>query len=207
EAPRHTVRLAAVQLQNQLVSNREFMAFIEDGGYQAPGLWLADGWTTVQAQAWRAPLYWVQRDGAWHEYTLGGGLQALEPDAPVRHVSAYEADAYAQWCQRRLPTEFEWEVGATRAGANSQADAHNAVGGDWFGRCWQWTGSAYRPYPGFRVADGAVGEYNGKFMGNQWVLRGSSSVTPAQHARTTYRNFFYLQDRWQYSGIRLARDV
>jgi ergothioneine biosynthesis protein EgtB len=153
---------------------------------------MSDGWATVQANGWTAPLYWQEQDGAWWQMGLGG-LRLLDLEAPVRHVSWYEADAYATWAGARLPTEAEWE---TAAGRIDEAASH----------VWQWTASAYRPYPGFRPAEGAVGEYNGKFMVNQMVLRGGSLATPAGHARVTYRNFFHPDKRWQFTGIRLARD-
>jgi ergothioneine biosynthesis protein EgtB len=159
---------------------------------RTPTLWLSDGWSTVEAQGWRAPGYWRQIDGEWFALTLGG-LREVDPDQPVCHVSYYEADAYARWAGKDLPTEAEWEVAAV---SGALADA--------FGIVWQWTRSAYAPYPGYRAAPGALGEYNGKFMVNQMVLRGSSLATPVGHARPTYRNFFYPPARWQFSGVRLA---
>ena len=193
EGPRHRVLLAPFALASALVSNRDYQAFIDDGGYRRPLLWLSDGWAQVQAQGWQAPLYW-RGDGL--EFTLHG-LQPRPPEAPVRHLSLYEAAAFAAWAGARLPTEFEWE--AAMASAAPPGQAH--------GQVWQWTRSAYDPYPRFAPAAGAVGEYNGKFMVGQIVLRGSSSATPPGHARDTYRNFFPPAARWQFSGLRLARDA
>ena len=215
ELPRHQVVLAPFQLASRLVTNGEFQAFIDDGGYREPSYWLADGWQLLSERGWDRPLYWRDVEGQACEYTLYG-LRPRHADIPVTHINGYEADAYANWAKARLPTEFEWEHAAQLSlPVDSQAKLHpkrTAQGEDspellqMFGECWQWTGSAYRPYPGFRRAEGAVGEYNGKFMSNQWVLRGSSCVTPADHSRATYRNFFYPQDAWQFTGIRLARD-
>ncbi len=192
EAPSHQIVLRPVRLSPQLVTNGEWLDFIADGGYTTPTLWLSDGFATVEAQGWRAPGYWRQIDGAWFSMTLGG-LRPVDPAQPVCHVSYYEADAFARWAGKDLPTEGEWEVAAKRGAI---ADA--------FGIVWQWTRSAYSPYPGYRAAPGALGEYNGKFMVNQMVLRGSSLATPAGHSRVTYRNFFYPPARWQFSGLRLA---
>lgn len=189
EMPRHRQILAPFELASRPATNAEFLAFVEDGGYGRPELWLAEGWLAVTAQRWDAPLYWRKRDGAWHEFTLHG-LQPLDANASVAHISHFEADAFARWSQARLPTEFELE----------------AAGGA-FADVWQWTSSSYGPYPGYRPAPGAVGEYNGKFMSNQYVLRGGSSATPAGHLRPTYRNFFPSVARWQFSGVRLARDA
>ena len=216
ETPRHPAWLSTHAVASRLVSNGEYLDFIRDGGYQQASLWLADGWATRQRDAWCAPLYWREMDGAWFEFTLHG-LQPLKLDAPVCHVSHYEADAYAQWAAARLPTEFEWEA-AARHGQMREADneadhlhPRASVSGahfdDLFGAVWQWTRSAYLPYPGFQAPPGAVGEYNGKFMSNQMVLKGSCCATPAGHARATYRNFFYAHQRWPFTGIRLARDV
>jgi ergothioneine biosynthesis protein EgtB len=192
ETPAHQTLIQPARIARRLVTNREWLEFMADGGYAKPALWLSDAWTTVQAEAWRAPLYWQERDGAWFAFGLGG-LRPVDPDAPVRHVSYYEADAYARWAGKFLPTEFEWEVAAR---ADALADA--------FGIVWQWTRSAYLPYPGYRAAEGALGEYNGKFMVNQMVLRGSSLATPPGHSRASYRNFFYPPHRWQFMGLRLA---
>lgn len=222
ESPRHQVFQRPYQLARRLVSNRQYLAFIADGGYARHELWLSEGWDRVNQGAWRAPLYWRQLDGegsAWQEFTLHG-LQPLDLDAPVSHVSFFEADAYARWADARLPTEAEWEhaAGEARETLPAAAPARAPValhplaaaeGGaslqQLFGTLWQWTASAYLGYPGFRTAEGAVGEYNGKFMCNQFVLRGSSLATPAGHARLTYRNFFPPDKRWQFTGIRLAR--
>jgi ergothioneine biosynthesis protein EgtB len=189
ERPRHRQLLAPFEIASRPASNAEFLAFIEDGGYRRPELWLSEGWATVSAQGWQAPLYWRRREGAWGEFTLRG-LQPLDPDRPVSHLSHFEADAYARWAGARLPTEYEWE---------HAAEDHGAV--------WEWTSSSYGPYPGYRPAAGAVGEYNGKFMSNQYVLRGGSCATPPGHARRSYRNFFPSAARWQFSGVRLARDA
>jgi ergothioneine biosynthesis protein EgtB len=192
EGPSHRVLVGPVKLARSLVTNAEWLAFMNDGGYANPMLWLSDGWAAVQAEGWQAPGYWQERDGAWHQLTLGG-LRLVDPAAPVMHISYYEADAFARWAGKHLPTEQQWEV-AARAG---QLD-------DAFGIAWQWTSSSYSPYPGFAACDGALGEYNGKFMINQMVLRGSSLATPTGHSRVTYRNFFYPPARWQFSGLRLA---
>ena len=210
ERPRHCVLLSPHRLASRLVSNREYLAFVEDDGYRRPEFWLADGWSTVQLRAWASPLYWERRDGEWWQFTLGG-LRPLAPEEPVCHVSLYEADAYARWRDKRLPTEFELEAKlADEPVAGNFMDSgllHPGGGERWFGDLWQWTGSPYVGYPGFRPLPGNVGEYNGKFMCNQWVLRGGCCATPAGHARATYRNFFYPHDRWQFAGIRLAEDA
>ena len=192
EGPSHRVLVGPVKIARSLVTNGEWLAFMRDGGYAKPELWLQDGFAAVQNDGWDAPGHWQERDGAWHQLTLGG-LKPVDPAAPVMHVSYYEADAFARWAGKHLPTEQEWEV-AARAG--HLADA--------FGIVWQWTRSSYSPYPGFTACDGALGEYNGKFMINQMVLRGSSLATPDGHSRVTYRNFFYPPARWQFSGLRLA---
>ena len=195
ETPRHDVLLQKVKLARGLVSNRDWLAFIADKGYTTPSLWLSDGWATVQTEGWQAPGYWRERDGQWFTMTLAGEMP-VEPNAAVCHVSYYEADAFARWAGKHLPSEEEWE---TAARAELLADAYCLV--------WQWTRSAYLPYPGYRAAEGALGEYNGKFMVNQIVLRGSSLATPAGHERVSYRNFFYPQARWQFTGVRLAEFV
>jgi ergothioneine biosynthesis protein EgtB len=211
EGPRHPVRLAPFLLARQLVTKREYESFIEDGGYRRPEFWLSDGWAMVQAQGWQAPLYW--RDGGL-EFGLHGE-QPRQPEAPVAHLSFYEAAAYAAWAGARLPTEFEWEAAAKAWNAQPPASASPLVPGprrsaadtQCFGAVWQWTRSSYDPYPGFKPWAGTVAEYNGKFMVGQLVLRGSSCATPPGHARLTYRNFFPPGARWQFSGLRLARDL
>ncbi len=192
EAPAHDVLLQPVRIAKALVTNREWLAFMVDGGYTTASLWLSDGWATVQNEAWEAPGYWRKVDDVWQQMTLGG-LRAVDPDAPVCHVSYYEADAFARWSEKHLPTEAEWEVAA-----------RGDIIEDAFGVVWQWTRSAYSPFPGYHAVEGALGEYNGKFMINQMVLRGSSLATPEGHARVTYRNFFYPPHRWQFTGLRLV---
>jgi ergothioneine biosynthesis protein EgtB len=216
ERPRHRVLVPAFALASRLVTAGEYAAFVADGGYRRPELWLSDGWATVQRDGWTAPLYW--RDdggGAWSHFTLAGRCPIAAAE-PVTHVSLYEADAYARWAGARLPTEFEWEAAAAGvpvAGSFVESGHFHPAPADgdgltqMFGECWQWTQSAYSPYPGYRVAPGALGEYNGKFMCNQLVLRGASCATPRSHARATYRNFFPPAARWQFSGIRLAKDA
>jgi ergothioneine biosynthesis protein EgtB len=195
ETPRHRTLLAPCEVASRLVRNGEYQEFIEAGGYRAATWWMSEGWDQVRAEGWEAPLYWRrEEDDAPFQQMTPGGLQVLEPDAPVRHISWYEADAYARWRGCRLPTEAELE---SAAGLLPEFDTH----------VWQWTHSAYLPYPGFRAAPGAVGEYNGKFMINQMVLRGGSMATAGGHSRATYRNFFHPGKRWQFSGVRLARDV
>ena len=189
ELARHQVFIDAYETRNSLVTNREFIEFIHDGGYSDFRLWHSEGWDWVNQNRIDSPLYWQKRDGEWLNYTLAG-LRAVDLDAPVCHVSYYEASAFSEWKGMRLPTEFEWEAASDKF--------------DW-GLRWEWTNSAYLPYPGFRKPDGAVGEYNGKFMINQMVLRGASVVTPPGHSRNTYRNFFHPHLRWQFTGIRLAR--
>ena len=212
ERPRHRVLLLPYDLGSRLVTNREYCDFIADGGYERPELWLSEGWRTVQERGWRAPLYWERVDGGWSSYTLGG-MTPVAAEAPVAHVSYYEADAYARWCAVRLPTEQEWEHAAgaeTAAGTlldDTPREPAPAAGpglAQMTGDLWEWTASAYLPYPGFRPLDGALGEYNGKFMVNQMVLRGGSCATPRSHIRRSYRNFFPPDARWQFSGMRLA---
>jgi ergothioneine biosynthesis protein EgtB len=215
EGPAHRHRLEAFRLASRPVTNRDYLAFVEDGGYRQPLLWLSDGWATINQEGWEAPLYWERKDGAWRRFTLGGWIP-LDLDAPVSHVSYYEADAFAAWAGARLPTEAEWE----RAASEAAVDGNFVEGGMYeprpapagkpgirqlFGDVWEWTRSAYSPYPGFRPAEGAIGEYNGKFMCNQLVLRGGSCATSRAHIRATYRNFFPPASRWQFMGLRLAR--
>jgi ergothioneine biosynthesis protein EgtB len=218
ELPRHRVWLEQFGLANRLVTCGEFAEFIADGGYSKPEFWLSAGWATVKSEGWRAPLYWTERDGAWSVFTLRGEVPLDEiASSPVSQVSFYETDAYAHWAGKRLPTEFEWEVAAEGQPVEGNLlDSGNLVpipatnllqnqnGTKCFGNCWVWTSSAYLGYPGFRPLDGTLGEYNGKFMSSQMVLRGGSCVTPAAHIRATYRNFFSPETRWQFSGIRLA---
>ncbi|MBA2743097.1 MAG: ergothioneine biosynthesis protein EgtB [Chthoniobacterales bacterium] len=219
EGPQHRAYVPAFSLSNRPVTNGEYLAFIEAGGYTRPEFWLSLGWTTVNEQRWEAPLYWLKRDGQWWNFTLSG-FRRVDEAEPVTHVSYFEADAYANWDGARLPTEFEWE----RASADVPIDG-NFVDAErfhpapaiaakqdgellqMFGDVWEWTRSAYLPYPGYRAAPGALGEYNGKFMCNQMVLRGGSCATSRNHIRATYRNFFPPDKRWQFSGIRLARDL
>jgi ergothioneine biosynthesis protein EgtB len=209
EGPQHRVWLNAVQLALRPVTNAEYLEFIRDGGYRQPLLWLSDGWAMIQAQDWTRPLYWhASLDSAFGLY----GEQMLDPHAPVSHLSYYEADAFSRWAGARLPTEFEWETAFAPVWNEAYASADTLTPvlqpGDGLacGAVWEWTSSAYAAYPGFRTAAGAIGEYNGKFMCNQFVLRGGSCATPAGHTRATYRNFFPASARWQFSGLRLARD-
>ncbi len=218
ELPRHQVLLAPFSLADRLVTNGDYLQFIEDGGYQRADLWLSEGWAEVARQGWQAPLYWHQQDSDWLEYRLDG-LHALDPHLPVVHVSGHEAYAYAAWQNARLPTEFEWEHAAAQApirGTFVDAEAFHPQAPvnvsdqplrQLFGEVWQWTASSYGPYPGYQPLPGTLGEYNGKFMSSQLVLRGGSCATPRSHIRTSYRNFFYPPDRWQFSGIRLAKDI
>lgn len=220
EGPRHRALVLPFALSNRPVTNGEFLAFIEDNGYARSEFWLSLGWTTVNEQRWRAPLYWLERDGEWWNFTLSG-LRPIEPNEPVTHISYFEADAYANWAGARLPTEFEWERAAGDLPMNGnfvesetfhpttaaplgpgQGKLHQM-----YGDVWEWTRSSYSPYPGYRAAPGALGEYNGKFMCNQYVLRGGSCATSQTHIRKTYRNFFQPEKRWQFTGIRLARDA
>jgi len=219
EAPRHRTFLQPFLLGSRLVTAGEYLAFMDDRGYERPELWLSDGIAAARDGGWRAPLYWEQQGDVWWMMTLHG-MRPVDPAEPVCHVSYYEADAYARWAGARLPTEFEWEAAAGHSRISAGADtprslhpAHAKTGDSGEGliqlgaECWQWTASPYAPYPGFRATPGALGEYNGKFMCNQMVLRGGACATPAGHTRATYRNFFPPGARWQFSGIRLARDA
>ena len=192
EKPPHRVLVGPVKIARNLVTNKEWLAFMNDGGYRTATLWLMDGFAAVEREEWNAPGHWRKIGGEWHILTLAG-LKPVDPDAPVCHVSYYEADAFARWSGKHLPTEMEWEVAARASQLN-----------DTYGIVWQWTRSSYAPYPGYRAIEGALGEYNGKFMVNQYVLRGSSVATPEGHARVSYRNFFYPHHRWQFTGLRLA---
>jgi ergothioneine biosynthesis protein EgtB len=226
EGSRHQALVPAFTLASRPVTNGEYIQFIEDAGYTRPEFWLSLGWVTVNEQRWQAPLYWTKRDGVWWNFTLSG-FRAVEESEPVTHVSYFEADAYANWAGARLPTEFEWERAAfdcpiegnfvetglfhpARMAAESAVSANKHAGDQqlhqMFGDVWEWTRSAYSPYPGYRAVAGALGEYNGKFMCNQYVLRGGSCATSQSHIRVTYRNFFQPEKRWQFTGIRLARD-
>ncbi|HUR77377.1 MAG TPA: ergothioneine biosynthesis protein EgtB [Acidimicrobiales bacterium] len=209
ETPRHDALVQPFAISESLVSCRQWKAFMNDGGYQRPEFWMSDGWAKVQADGWDAPLYWWQEGDEWWSFTLGGPL-AVRDDEPVVHVSWYEADAFARWSGARLPTEFEWETAAPKnlpERGGLDVKALHPTADEWYGSVWQWTASSYSAYPGFAPAPGAVGEYNGKFMVNQEVLRGSSCATPKGHARATYRNFFGPHCRWAFSGLRLARDL
>ena len=219
EGPRHRQFVGGFALANRLTTNAEYLGFVADGGYTRPEFWLSDGWNARTRLGWRGPLYWEQLDGRWQTMTLAG-LVEVAPGEPVTHVSFYEADAFARWSGHRLATEAEWEHAAAELPiignfldtgryhpAPLTRDAADAGPAQMFGDCWEWTASPYSPYPGYRPAAGALGEYNGKFMCNQMVLRGGSCVTPRSHIRATYRNFFGPEARWQFTGVRLARDV
>ncbi len=218
ESPRHEVLLQDFELASRLTTNGEYLEFMSEGGYERPEWWLSDGWATVEERRWRSPAYWVRQDGGWYVHTLGG-LRRLREDEPVTHLSAYEADAYARWAGARLPSEAEWEVVAAqeprRGNFVESGEYHpRALGPDpgdgpqqMYGDVWEWTQSPYSSYPGFKPPPGALGEYNAKFMCNQMVLRGGSCATPEDHIRSTYRNFFPPNARWQFTGLRLARDA
>ncbi len=216
EGPRHRVWIEPSSIASRLVTNAEYLAFVEDGGYRRPELWLSMGWATVEAGKWTEPFYWERRDGRWWTFTLTG-MKEIDPAEPVCHISYFEADAYARWAGARLPTEFEWEVaaaGVPRRGNFVESGRWHpapATGGEallqLYGDVWEWTQSQYLPYPGYRPAPGAVGEYNGKFMCNQLVLRGGSCATSLTHIRPTYRNFFPPEATWQFTGFRLAREL
>jgi ergothioneine biosynthesis protein EgtB len=218
EGPRHRALIPAFALASRPVTNGEYLEFIEAGGYTHPEFWLSLGWTTVNEQRWQAPLYWSKSDGGWWNFTLSG-YRPVNESEPVTHISYFEADAFANWSQARLPTEFEWEHAANGCEiegnfvdeetfhpqtGRSPATEHRLA--QMFGDVWEWTRSSYSPYPGYRAAPGALGEYNGKFMCNQYVLRGGSCATSRSHIRRTYRNFFQPEKRWQFTGIRLAHD-
>ena len=219
ETPRHKTYVHPFELASHPVTHGDFLAFVEDGGYRRPDLWLSLGWDAVQAHGWEAPLYWEEREEKWHTFTLHG-MVPIDPNTPLCHVSYFEADAFARWAGARLPTEFEWELASSNVSVEGNfvdsnalhplalRDAPDAPGlAQMFGDVWEWTQSSYAPYPGFKTANGAIGEYNGKFMCNQYVLRGGSCATPKRHIRPTYRNFFPADARWQFSGLRLARDA
>ena len=217
EGPAHRVFAESFALGSRPVTNAEYLEFVQDGGYRAAPLWLSNGWATVQQRGWTAPIYWEKTDGVWTEFTLAG-TRPLDPAEPVCAISYYEADAFARWAGHRLPTEMEWEIVASSAPVEGRfveaglfhpgpASATAAAPQQLYGDVWQWTQSPYVAYPGYSPAPGAIGEYNGKWMSDQWVLRGASCATPRSHARLTYRNFFPSDARWQFAGIRLAKDA
>lgn len=219
ETPRHRVWLDAYRMASRPVTNAEYLAFMEDRGYETATLWLSDAWDVIREQAWQAPLYWENRDGNWWHYSLQGS-RPVQADEPVTHLSFYEADAYARWANARLPTEPEWEAAASQYPILGDfvgnglhhprilsSDAPGTDSSFFYGGVWEWTSSAYGPYPGYQSPDGALGEYNAKFMCNQLILRGGSCATPRSHIRPSYRNFFYPQQRWQFTGLRLARNA
>jgi ergothioneine biosynthesis protein EgtB len=210
ELPKHREYLESFRIASRPVDSGEFIQFIEDNGYATPTLWLSDGWQAVRERGWGAPLYWEQRDKQWWQMTLSG-MRKVNPSEPVCHVSYYEADAFARWSGKRLPTETEWEIaaGQHQIRGNFMEDGRlhprpRSNEATFFGDVWEWTASAYSPYPGYKPGAGALGEYNGKFMISQQVLRGGSCVTSRSHVRTSYRNFFYPHERWQFKGLRLA---
>lgn len=204
ETPKHQSLLQPFAIAERLTTNAEWLTFMDDGGYEQHQHWLSDGWAWLEAEQVKAPLYWVKKDDQWMEFSLNG-LHPIDPNAPVCHISFYEADAYASWAGARLPTEFEWEASAPTPSTET-ANTHPDNASQWYSQTWQWTRSSYSPYPGFKALEGALGEYNGKFMNNQMVMRGSACVTPPGHTRQSYRNFFYPHMRWQFSGLRLAKD-
>jgi len=215
ESPKHKVYLSSFAIASQLVKNSDFIAFIDDGGYNKPQYWLSDGWKTVQTNLWQAPLYWYKENNTWFHFTLGGN-KPVDLDSPVCHVSYFEADAFARWKNCRLPSEAEWEHAAKKTPIEGNlreskfyhpiSSSNNSLN-QFYGDVWEWTQSTYSPYPKYKASRGALGEYNGKFMCSQFVLKGGSCVTPKNHIRGTYRNFFYPTDQWQFSGIRLAKDI
>ena len=219
ELGRHKVYLHEFAIQDRQITNQEYLAFIQDGGYKNHQFWLSEGWDWVNQNNIQAPEYWIAHEGSWKEYTLHQGLEALDLDAPVTHISLFEADAFARWAGMRLPTEFEWEAACALHGEVSAENSNfyesqnfhpiaaNSNYNQFLGNTWEWTNSAYLPYPKYQAFEGALGEYNGKFMSNQMVLRGGSCATPRQHIRRSYRNFFQTDKRWQFTGLRLAKDL